>query len=205
MEATVVGGRIADIVIIDADRAAAWSSATDAGAVLDQEWPFVHWLSMLRAVYDPEDLGAQACDEAERLVELEVTTDRGWQEATRSFVTHDLRVNTALLGRVDDPALRVALGMRQLHTFVSAVQAWFTARGVRREGWKRDIAHIETADPALFAVIEKWLGAAEPATRHDFYGQAVELALEPLGGPLPTGTVLQGSDDVWQRLGTGDG
>jgi hypothetical protein len=135
---------------------------------------------------------------------LEVTTDPEWQETTRSFVTHDLRVNTALLGRVDDPALRVALGIRQLHTFVSAVQAWFTARRVRQEGWRRDAAHIETTDPAFFAVIERWLAAADVATRHELYRQAVELALEPLGGPLATGTMIRGSDDVWERLGTRD-
>jgi hypothetical protein len=73
-------------------------------------------------------------------------------QTTRSFVTHDLRVNTALLDRVDDPVLRVALAMRQLHTLVSAVQAWFTARGVRHEGWKKGIGHIEKTDPAFLAV-----------------------------------------------------
>jgi hypothetical protein len=95
--------------------------------------------------------------------------------------------------------------MRQLHTFLSAVQAWFTTRGVRHEGWKRDIAHVERTDPAFFAVIEKWLAAADLLTRHDLYRQAVELALEPLGGLLPTGTLIQQSDDEWEGLGTGDG
>jgi hypothetical protein len=52
VEATIVDGRIADIVIIDANRAAAWSSSSEAGAVSDREWPFVHWLSMFRVVYD---------------------------------------------------------------------------------------------------------------------------------------------------------
>lgn len=205
VEATIVDGRIADIVIIDADRAAAWTSFSDAEAVSDREWPFVHWLSMFRAIYDPGGVGVEACTGAGRLVDLELTTDPEWQKITRSVVTHDLRVNTALIGRVDDPVLRVALAMRQLHTFVSTVQAWFTARGVRHEGWKRDIARVERTDPAFFAVIEQWLAAADVATRHNIYRQAVELALEPLGGPLPTGSVLQSRDDVWERLGTGDG
>ncbi len=202
VEATIVDGRIADIVIIDSDRAAAWSTSADAANVSDQEWPFVRWLSRLRPVFDPDGLGAQARRGAERLVEGEVTTDPAWQETTRSFVTRDLRVNTALLGRAEDPVLRVALGMRQLHTFVSAVQAWFTARSLRHEGWKADIARIGARDPDFFAVIEEWLGATDLATRHALYSQAVELALAPLGGSLPPGTLLQQSDQVWERLGT---
>jgi predicted nucleotidyltransferase len=205
VEATIVDGRIADIVIIDADRAAAWANASDAEAVADHEWPFVHWISRVRAVFDPERLAAEARDGAGRLVDMDVVTDPEAQRTTRSFVTHDLRVNTALLGRVDDPVLRVAFAMRQLHTFVSAVQAWFTARGVRHEGWKRDVAYIERVDPAFFAVIETWLAAGDPAIRHALYREAVDIALSPIGGPLPPGTLLQRADQEWEGLGTGRG
>ena len=123
-----------------------------------------------------------------------------WQQTTRSFVTHDLRVNEAMLSRVGDPAMRVALGMRQLHSFVAAVQAWFTARDLHREGWKKDLTRLATADPKLFDLVEQWLAATDVATRHEIFTEVAARVLEPIGGPIPTGSVLCGPDDVWETL-----
>lgn len=92
--------------------------------------------------------------------------------------------------------------MRQLHTFVAAVQAWFTAPGFRSEGWKNDIARLAEADPAFFDVIKRWLAARGVAARHELFRDAVQRALAPIGGPLPDGTVLPQDQDVWEGLTT---
>ncbi len=191
VEATFVDGRIADVVIIGVDQAVALGgpagiaidealtgvpaegTAPDPDAVTEREWPFVRWLAQSRPVYDPEGLGGRARDRAVQLTTGEVSVDRAWQQTTRSFLTHDLKVNASLARRVDDPVVRVALGMRQLHTFVAAVQAWFTARGFHSEGWKKDIALVAEADPAFFDVIERWLAASDVATRHEIFCDAV--------------------------------
>jgi hypothetical protein len=203
VEATIVDGRIADVVLIDVDRVEALvhlEAAVAAEAVSEQEWPFVHWLAESRPVFDPAGLAARGRERAVQLIGFEVNADRAWQQTTRSFVTHDLRVNTALLRQADDPDVRVALGMRQMHTFVTAVQAWFTARGVRHEGWKRAIAQVAQSDPGFFAIIERWLAANTLEDRHDIYREAVERALEPIGGPPPAGSVLKLPDQVWIGL-----
>ncbi len=218
VEATYVDGRIADVVIIGVDRAVALGgpaanasdealtgapadgTAPDPDAVTEKEWPFVRWLAQSRPVYDPDGLVGQARDRAVQLTKGEVSVDRAWQQATRSFVTHDIRVNASLVGRMDDPVVRVALGMRQLHTFVAAVQAWFTARGFHSEGWKKDIARLAEVDPAFFEVVERWLAASDVATRHEIFRDAVLRALGPIGGPLPGNTLLQRPDDVWEGL-----
>lgn len=94
------------------------------------------------------------------------------------------------------------MGMRQLHTFVSTVQAWFTARGLHQEGWKKDITRLADADPVFLDVIERWLDATEVMTRHEIFVEAVARAraLDPIGGPLPANTLLQQPDDVWESL-----
>lgn len=218
VETTFVEERIADVVIIGVDRAVALGrpaanprdeapigvpadgTAPDPDAVTTTEWPFVRWLAQSRPVYDPEGVGGQAHDRAVQLTKGEGSVDLAWQQTTRSFLTHDIRVNTSLVRRVDDPVVRVALGMRQLHTFVSAVQAWFTARGLHSEGWKTDIARLAEADPAFFEVVERWLAASDLAIRHELFRDAVQRALGPIGGPLPDDTVLQQPDDVWEAL-----
>ncbi|MGI8887797.1 MAG: hypothetical protein ACR2GB_02310 [Nocardioidaceae bacterium] len=220
VEATIVDRRTADVVVVDAHRAAALGrrradpqtepapgTAVDAidpdpDLVADAEWPFVRWLAQSRPVYDPQELARQACDRATRLANSAVEVDRTWQHKTRGFITHDLRVNATLLRRIEDPVVRVALGMRQLHTFVAAVDAWFTARDLHREGWKKDIAHIADADPAFFDIVERWLAAHDVTIRHELFREAVHRALDPIGGPLPNETVLPEPDDVWEALGT---
>lgn len=219
VEATIVDHRTADVVVIDAHRAATLGRRCadpqtepapgpavdvidpDPGLVAEGEWPFVRWLAQSRPVYDPHGLARQACNRAMRLTNSAVEVDRTWQYTTRAFITHDLRVNATLLRRIGDPVVRVALGMRQLHTFVAAVDAWFTARDLHREGWKKDIAQIADADPAFFDIVERWLAAHDVMTRHELFREAVQRALEPIGGPLPNETVLPQPDDLWEALG----
>jgi hypothetical protein len=221
VETTIVDGRITDVVVIGVNHAFSLGRPTDDGedeassdvpsdvtvpdpdAIAETEWPYVHWLAQSRPVYDPDGLGRRARDLATRLTAAKRFVDREWQQTTRSFLTHDLRVNAALLRRVDDPVIRVALGMRQLHTFVAAVQAWFTARGVRSEGWKKDIARLADADHGFFDVIERWLAASDVAARHELFRDAVLRALAPIGGPLPVGTVLRQDQEVWESLTNG--
>jgi hypothetical protein len=218
VEATFVDGRIADVVIIGVDQAGALGrpaanasdealtgvpadgTELDPDVVTETEWPFIRWLAQSRPVHDPDGLAGRARDRAVQLTQGEVSVDRAWQQTTRSFLTHDIRVNASLVGRVDDPVARVALGMRQLHTFVAAVQAWFTARGFHSEGWKKDIARLAEADPAFFEVVERWLAASDVATRHEIFRDAVLRALGPIGGPLPGNTLLQRPDDMWEAL-----
>ncbi len=218
VEATIVDQRVTDLVIIGVDKAVALEHSaanvttetvgevsTDVGApdpetVTDREWPFVRWLAQSRPVYDPDGIVGQARDWAMRLTQAEPSVDQAWQQTTRSFLTHDIRVNEALLRRVDDPVLRVALGMRQLHTFVAAVLAWSTARGFHSEGWKKDIARLADADPVFFDVIQRWLAASDFGTRHEIFCEAVAQALGPLGGPLPDETLLPQADEVWEAL-----
>lgn len=210
VEATLVDGRITDVVIIDADQAVALggqaanhASAAATGAVTEGEWPFVRWLAQARPVYDPDGLAGQVRDQAKRLTSSEPPVDSAWQQTTRSFLTHDVKVNAALLSRAEDPVVRVALGMRQLHTFVAAVQAWFNARGIHNEGWKKDVARLAESDPAFFEVIQRWLSTSDVAARHDIFCAVVQHALDPIGGPLPDDKLLPQVDDAWQSLDMG--
>lgn len=217
VEATIVDQRLTDVVIIGVDKAVALERpaanvtnetlgevSADVGAanpaVTDRERPFVRWLAQSRPVYDPDGIVGQARDWAMRLTQVVPSVDQEWQQTTRSFLTHDVRVNEALLRRVHDPVLRVALGMRQLHTFVAAVQAWSTARSLHSEGWKKDIARLADADPVFFDGIERWLAASDFATRHEIFCEVVAQALGPLGGPLPEDTLLPQVDEVWEAL-----
>lgn len=168
--------------------------------VAEAELPFVRWLAQSRPVYDLHGLARQACNRAMQLTKSAVEVDRTWQYTPRAFITHDLRVNATLLRRIGDPVVRVALGMRQLHTFVAAVDAWFTARNLPREGWKRNIAHIADADPAFFDIVERWLAAHDVMTRHELFREAVQRALDPIGGPLPHETVFPQPDVLWEAL-----
>jgi len=204
VEATILDGRIADVVVLDVDRVTSLVGADAplaAKSVRSGEWPFVRSLSQSRPVHDPDGIAAWAREHATQVVARDPGPDRARQDTTRSFLSHDVRVNAALLARVDDPVLRVALGMRQLHTFVAAVQAWFTSRGLSQAGWKRDIAQIAQTDPEFLAVIERWLAATSLEQRHHLFQAAVQRALEPNGGPLPEGWLIDQSDQLWQQLG----
>jgi hypothetical protein len=142
-----------------------------------------------------------ARDRAARLASLHTTGDAVAQQAARRFLSHDVKVNANLLARSADPVIQVTLGVRQLHTFVAAVQAWFTARGIRRRGWKRDLAHIAQADAYMYDLIRVWLATTDLRSRHGIFEQAVERALEPLGGIVPSGQVIEDPRGVWPRLG----
>jgi hypothetical protein len=204
VEATIIDGRIADVVVLDVDRVESLvgpEAAIAAQVVSRAQWPFVHWLAQSRPVYDPDGFAAWAQERATHVVACEPGPDSAWQDTTRSFLTHDVRVNAALLARADDPLMRVALGMRQLHTFVSAVQGWFTSRGLRQAGWKRDMAQIARTDPDFLAVIERWLASTSLEQRHDLFVEAVHRALEPIGGTVPEGWLVEHADELWQQLG----
>lgn len=186
VEVTLVDGRVTDVVIIDADQAVAWgshaadhASAVATGAVSEAEWPFVCWLAQARPVHDPDGLAGRVRDQAKRLTSSRPPMDPAWQQTTRSFLSHDVKVNAALLSRVDDPVLRVALGMRQLHTFVAAVQAWFSAQGIHNAGWKKDMAKLAEADPAFFEVIQRWLATSDVTARHDLFCEVVHQSAGP--------------------------
>lgn len=207
VEATIVDGRIADIVIVDADQAARLGhrvahggEGSAAGGMPEIERTFVRWLAQSRPVLDHDGVAARARGAAAQLMLADIPVTEDWQQTTRSFVTHDLRVNAALLCGADDSLVRVALGMRQLHTFVTTVQAWFTARGLQHEGWKKDIAAVAQADPVMLEIIERWLNTTDLTSRHEIFAEAAARALEPIGGPLPVGTLLRQSDDVWETM-----
>ncbi len=208
VEGTIIDGRLADIVLIDAgwaDRLAAGGSGdAEWSPPSDEAWPFVDWLAHVRPAYDPTGLCGRAGERARHLIIGRPSESPTWQRTTRSFLTQDLRVNQALLRRADDPVIHVALGMRQLHTFVAAVQSWFTARGIPQAGWKTDVGLLKDHDPSFFDLIDRWLGEPNLTIRHELFAEAVDVALAPIGGPLPEGTVLEGTADVWEYLGLAD-
>jgi hypothetical protein len=80
------------------------------------------------------------------------------------------------------------------------VQAWSTARGIRRRGWKQDLAHIAEADPYIYELIRAWLATTDLRSRHGIFEQTVERALEPLGGIVPSGQVIDDSHGAWPEL-----
>ncbi|MGG5260703.1 hypothetical protein [Phycicoccus avicenniae] len=206
VETTVVDGRIADVVLIDRDAAAAMLAPSlpereAAAAVAPGQWPYVHWLADARPVHDPDGVAGAARDRAARLVAHEVPSGATSQREVRRWLSHDVRVAAALLPRTADPVLAASLGLRQLHTFVSAVQAWTTLRGRRSRGWKCDFAHLAVADPPMFAMVQEWLAASGPVRRHEVFVRVVEHVLAPVGGLVPTGTVLERDADVWPDLG----
>lgn len=205
IEESRIDGRIADLVLLSVDAAGGLGVGADgkpdASLVDKLDWPYVHWLAEARPLHDPDGLAQWAHDRAVQLARDSPSIATADQHVTRSFVSHDLRVNAALLRRAEtDPNAHVALGMRQLHTFVSAVQAWFTARDIRPRGWKRNIARIADADPEFHRIITDWLAATTVQERHALFGRAVRRALEPLGGPIPDGMVSPGPDSVWEDL-----
>lgn len=212
IEVSLIDQRIADLVVISADAAErlglgpeqrADSAEPDAARVAEQEWPFVHWLAEARPVYDSDGIGQVLHERAVVLARAQPPISTAKQRVTRSFISHDLRVNSALLRRLEDPITRTALGMRQLHTFVSVVQAWFTARDVRPQGWKKNLQHLADADPDFLRLIEQWLATSDLTDRHTLFEQAAQRALEPLGGPLPYDAFAPGEDSVWEELLSG--
>ena len=209
IEVSLIDGRIADLVLISVDAVGhlgvgAETGELDAGLIGRNEWPYVHWLAEARPFHDPDGLARTAHDRAVQLARHRPSVSAEDQRVTRSFVSHDLRVNAALLRRTDaDPHAHTALGMRQLHTFVSAVQSWFTARDVRGRGWKKNIAYIADADPEFHRIITGWLAATTIQERHALFERAVQRALEPLGGPVPEGMISTGPDNVWEDLVAG--
>ncbi len=86
---------------------------------------------------------------------------------------------------------------------MAAVQAWFNARGIYNEGWKKDVARLAESDPAFFEVIQRWLSTSDVAARHDIFCEVVQHALDPIGGPLPDDKLLPRADDAWQSLDMG--
>ncbi|MEJ7744081.1 MAG: hypothetical protein WKF73_17010 [Nocardioidaceae bacterium] len=66
------------------------------------------------------------------------------------------------------------------------------------------MATIAGADPAMFCLIERWLLTSDLEARHEIFGDAVERSLEPIGGPLPAGTLLQQPDDIFETLDPSD-
>ena len=204
LETTIIEGRIADIVLVGCEDAEAMLRHTTvereaAQSITPEQWPFVHWLAEARPVHDPDGIAGVARDRAARLASLHAPAVA--QQTARRFLSHDVRVNANLLARSHDPILEVALGMRQLHTFVSAVQAWSTVRGIRRRGWKKDLAHIAEVDPHMYDLIRAWHAATDLRSRHEIFVQAVERALEPLGGLVPVGRVIEHPHEVWPDLG----
>lgn len=222
VEDTIIDERIADVVIVSADRAVGVGSAsadetssgaaTSSGSVIEDEslldpsvvtegeWPYVGWLAQSRQVYDPTGVGARAQGRAAELLPHRPAPSESQHAGFRSFLTHDLRVNRTLLRRCDDPIARAALGMRQLHTFVSAVQAWFSIRGLPSEGWKKNMQRLSTEDPGTFALVQEWLGTSDVETRHVIFEKVLDSALAPVGGTLPEGMVLGDSNKLWTSL-----
>jgi len=222
VEATIVDQRIIDVVFVSVDNAVSTGgsgpegqrpdTATGGGSGIGEEtpldpstvtegdWPFVAWLAQARPVHDPTGVAARAQRRAEELVRHRPSLVDSRKHATRSFLSHDLRVNRTLLRRVEDPTTRAALGMRQLHTFVSAVQAWFSMRGLPNEGWKKNLTRIAEEDPDTFALIQDWLGTSDVETRHVIFEKVLHRALAPVGGALPEQTVLAESIQSWSSL-----
>lgn len=224
VEDTIIDERIADVVIVSADRAIGFGSAApdrtpsgaegssdsgvedepllDPSAVAEGEWPYIGWLAQSRQVYDPTGVGARAQGRAAELLLHRPGLSESQHASFRSFLTHDLRVNRILLRRCDDPIARTALGMRQLHTFVSAVQAWFSMRGLPYEGWKKNMQRLSTEDPDTFALVQEWLGTSDVEIRHVIFAKVLDSALAPVGGTLPEETVLGDSNKLWTSLAT---
>lgn len=203
IETTIIDHRIADLVIVgvaEAEGLAARSRGDAATSITDREWSFINWLAHSRPVYDPAGLARKVRGCMAELSERRPPMSDTLQQRTRSYITHDLRVSQALLRRSNDPVMRVALGMRQLHTFVAVVQAWFTARGLRYEGWKKNISRLADADAQFLGIIERWLAAIDVQTRHEIFAEAVRDALAPLGGPLPEEIVMSDAEGVWEYL-----
>lgn len=161
VEVSTIDQRIADLVLISVDAVDSVGLSTetgdlDASRVGTNGWPFVHWLAEARPVHDPDGLGRIAHTRAIELAVHCPAVGTDTQRATRSFLGHDVRVNAALLRRAKtDPLAHTAFGMRQLHTFVSAVQAWFTVRDVRKRGWKKNIAYLAEADPEFYRIVTR--------------------------------------------------
>jgi predicted nucleotidyltransferase len=206
IEVSIIDGRIADLVIVGDDAAEGLGMSEvdgnlDARLISPDEWPYVHWLAEARPLHDPDELARAAHNRAVQLAPLRPSISAEDQRVTRSYVSHDLRVNEALVRRAEtDPDIHAALGMRQIHTFVSAVLAWLKARDVRGRGWKKNIAYIADTDPEFHSIITSWLAATTIHDRHALFEQAVRHALDPLGGPVPEGMISPGPNTVWEDL-----
>ncbi|MCA0307309.1 MAG: hypothetical protein LCH87_08085 [Actinobacteria bacterium] len=203
IEATFVDHRITDVVVADRGRAASLGGPQDKpepGSVADAHWAYVAWLAQARWIQDRHGIGTVLQRRAAALLVDRPAPAGPPSDVFRSFLTHDVRANVLLLHRTDDPITRLALGMRQLHTFVAAVSAWFTLRGLPNEGWKKNLAVLADQEPDTFALIQQWLDSPDLHVRHDLFTQVVDRALAPVGGRLPDTAVFADSNEVWQLL-----
>lgn len=203
LEVTTIDHRIADVVIADQARVATLGGRRgepEPTEVSPDDWPYVAWLSGARWAHDPSGVGATAQQRASALLTHRPTPAGADGELTRSFLSHDVRVNAAMLRRLDEPHLRAALGMRQLHTFIAAVNAWFRLRQLPNEGWKRDMAALADLEPGTFVLVQQWLDTADLHRRHDLFADLVRRSLAPVGGPIPDGMVARTSSSFWQSL-----
>jgi predicted nucleotidyltransferase len=196
-ETTLVQGRLADVVLVDA------RFACDLGpdaAVPNGTWPHLAWLATARPLHDPGGLLIRAGTAATAMLEDRPVADPAAHQVIRAYLSHDVRVNAALLARREDAVLAAALGMRQLHTFVAGVQAWASLRGLPSAGWKRDLERLRRQDPPAFAVVEAFLAADDLADRHQHFVDLLDRALAPAGGLLPPDRVGAAASRTWTTL-----
>jgi hypothetical protein len=196
-----IDGRLTDLLFVT-------TAAVDAVAALDAPVPYDSWLG--RTVEWLRD-GEHVFDRAGRLARArEHVSDGDWLAGRTAAELHaiwfrgwyDLRQTRRLL-ESDDPVHQLTVDMRLLYSVYNAWTSWFEARGLRWQGDKAAIRHLERYDPAFLRAMRTCLAATDRHERFRLYAQLTEQALAPLGSPPAEGaTMLEFEHDADVQLET---
>jgi hypothetical protein len=176
-----IDGRLTDLLFVTT--AAVAAVAELSAPVSYDSWlgRTVEWLRDGELVFDRAGRLARArahVSDGEWLAgrttaELQAIWFRGW---------YDLRQTRRLLAS-DDPVQHLTVDMRLLYSVYHAWTSWFEARGLRWQGDKAAIRHLERHDPVFLAAMRACLAAGDRHERFRLYAQLTEQALAPLGPP----------------------
>lgn len=92
-------------------------------------------------------------------------------------------LHTRRLMASGDPVHRAAAELRiSMYGVTSVMLSYFRARGLRWEGDKAAIRHLQAHDPAYLALLQALLREPDPDRRFELYERLCALTLAPLAG-----------------------
>jgi len=180
---THIGGRMADVVFVEAATADRWLATPNAVSAASFEGMFLLKMQTAQIVYD-------ASGRLRRVQHL-VTRDkpnRDWflpsvypdVYAAWFWQNHGL-YHMKRMAQSDDPTYRTAVDLMMLSSLSGVCRAYYCVRHLPWQGEKAAIRHLQQHDPEFLALLRECLAAVDRAHKLDLYEQLVSYTLAPVG------------------------
>jgi hypothetical protein len=191
---TTIDGRLTDLLFVrlaQIEKILALEGPVDQGLWLAR---IVRWLEAGQIAYDRTGQIARAQAKVQAQDWLQ---EKGLMDAYGAWFR--LNFNLAHTRRImssDDSVYRVAAELRlSLYAPGDLLYGYWETRGLRWEGEKAAVRHLEAHDPAYLAAYLDFVRETEPERKLAVYEDLAAETLAPLGDPWPAGTTALALDE----------